>query len=234
MKAGEAERRSTGENERVEMTRLAKIPVLPYQKFNLRRNPFGELDREEWTQLAVVDIEATLMELVEPGVVIQFVGEKGYGKTTHLFAIHRRLPQSGYVHIPEGQRAAMPAGVPLLIDEAQRLTRWQQFRVFRSRVPLVLGTHFDFTEKLVRSGRKVRTISVCQHTTANRIYELMNARIVRFRRSEGPVPEVTRATVDRLMESFGANIRGMLHQLYLQFQLISEASESGDLSETKL
>jgi hypothetical protein len=64
---------------------------LPYAHLNLRRNPFGEFSEDERTALALVDIEPIIERLNNPGYVVQFVGEKGYGKTTHLLAIRSRL-----------------------------------------------------------------------------------------------------------------------------------------------
>ena len=95
---------------------------LPYVHLNLRRNPFGEFSEDERTALAVVNVDGICTRLDSPEYAVQFVGEKGYGKTTHLLAILARCSGAGYVHIPEGERAEVPDGCPILIDEAQRLT----------------------------------------------------------------------------------------------------------------
>ncbi|MCP4511738.1 MAG: hypothetical protein GY826_35655, partial [Fuerstiella sp.] len=149
---------------------------LPYAHLNLRRNPFGEFSEDERTALALVDVDAIITRLDDPQYVVQFVGEKGYGKTTHLLAIRSRLRDAGYVHIPEGERAPIPSGCPILIDEAQRLTCWQQLQVFRSNIPLVLGTHRDFHRQLRLAGRVVETIDVQQGTDVERLHRLLNAR----------------------------------------------------------
>ncbi len=198
---------------------------LPYAHLNLRRNPFGEFSEDERTALARVDVDPIIARLNDPRYVVQFVGEKGYGKTTHLLAIRSRLPGAGYVHIPEGERAAVPSGCPILIDEAQRLTQWQQFQVFRSNTPLVLGTHRDFQRKLRRAGRVVETIEVEQGTDTERLHRLLNARIEWVRRGDGQMPSITLPTADNLLKEFGPNIRGILHQLYTAFQNLNEITD---------
>jgi hypothetical protein len=198
---------------------------LPYAHLNLRRNPFGEFSEEERTALALVDVDAIIARLDDPQYVVQFIGEKGYGKTTHLLAIRARLHDAGYVHIPEGERAPIPSGCPILIDEAQRLTRWQQFQVFRSNIPLVLGTHRDFHRQLRLAGRVVETIDVQQTIDVERLHRLLNARIQWVRRSDGPIPSITPETADRLRKEFGADIRGILHQLYAVFQNLNEIAD---------
>ena len=113
---------------------------LAFLHLNLKRNPFGEITEDERARLAVVDIDRILAALQNPHCAVQFLGEKGYGKTTHLIALRSRLSGAGYVHIPEGETRPLPEGNPIMIDEAQRLTWWQQKTLFRKKVPLVLGT----------------------------------------------------------------------------------------------
>jgi hypothetical protein len=204
------------------VTTLATSPLLPFAHLNLRRNPFGEFSIEDWTRLADVDLEEFDELLAEPGSVVQFVGEKGYGKTTHLLAIGARFPGSGYVHIPEGERAEVPAGNPVLIDEAQRLTWRQRRQVFRSSVPLVLGTHRDFTRELSRAGRRVRTVAVEGRMNATRLTRILNSRIECVRRGEGPVPGVLYETAAGLLERFGPDIRRIQLELYMTFQNMND------------
>lgn len=187
---------------------------LPYQHLNLRKNPFGDFSEDERTTLAVVEIDDVLRLLQSPRAVVQYVGEKGYGKTTHLLAIRSCTPGSRYVHIPEGERVKLPTGDPILIDEAQRLTLWQRRQLFRGTVPLVLGTHRNFEAALRRVGRSVTTIHVQDSTSANRLHTLLNARIEWVRRGPGEVPTVTIETAQQLFARFGPNVRGMLGELY--------------------
>ena len=191
---------------------------LPYSHLNLRRNPFGEFSVAERVALADVDVDQFDALLANPTAALQFVGEKGYGKTTHLLAIRGRFAEAGYVHIAEGQRASIPVGRPLLIDEAQRLTWWQQWCVFRGRVPLVLGTHRDFTSLLLRAGRRVRTIAVRDCMDPPRLSRLLNARIGWVRRADGPLPRVRVETAAQLLQQFGPDIRSIEHELYAVFQ----------------
>jgi len=200
-------------------------PRLPYADLNLRQNPFGELTVDDWAALAQVEVDAIVAKLSDPKYVVQFVGEKGHGKTTHLLALRSRFTSAAYVHIPEGQRVQIPTGNPVLIDEAQRLTRWQQFSIFRPHAPLVLGTHHDFTKRLRLAGRTVETIHVQQSTDVHKLHRLVNARIAWARRTDGPLPSVTQQTAQELLQKFGPNIRGALHELYVTFQNLSQVCD---------
>ena len=194
---------------------------IPFAHLNLRRNPFGEFSPEEIAALAQVEIDEVAAQLGDPAFAAQFVGEKGFGKTTHLLAIRARFPGAGYVHIAEGERGVIPAGRPLLIDEAQRLTWRQQRKVFRDPVPLVLGTHVDFHRALTRAGRRVITIRVAERMNTDRLHDLLNARIRWVRRGDGPLPAIRRQTARRLLEQFGPDVRRIQQDLYLTFQRLS-------------
>lgn len=195
------------------------MTVLPFAHLNLRRNPFGELTVDERTNLAEVEVESALHHLKLPRSVVQIVGGKGYGKTTHLLALAGHFPGCAYVHIAEGHRGVIPvSGEPLLIDEAQRLTFDQRWLVMRSDRRLILGTHHDFENALSRARRPVLTLAADRLTEDARIFRILNARIQSARREAGPIPSITQDTASRLHAQFGSDLRSMEHSLYQVFQ----------------
>jgi hypothetical protein len=203
------------------MHSLAPAISIPFAHLNLRRNPFGQFSPEEIALLADVQLDEVFAQMDDPRCAVQFVGEKGYGKTTHLLAIRARFPAAGYVHIAEGTRARIPRGRPLLIDEAQRLTWTQRRWVFRPGVPLALGTHRDFRGALVRAGRRVETIEVGKRMNPERLHGLLNARVSWVRRCDGPLPAIRPETARRLLAQFGPDVRRIQRELYVTFQNMS-------------
>lgn len=109
----------------------------PYATYNLRRNPFGELTRDERAELAVVDgLDEWIQALNDERTAIQFVGDCGFGKTTHLLAIEKRLPEAAYIYYPEtGPRPPLPCQRPVLVDEADRMGWRQHMRLLRRGWP---------------------------------------------------------------------------------------------------
>lgn len=206
------------------------MPQLPFKHLNLRRNPFGEFTAKERTQLAIVELSSALDHLQRRAQkrppALQIIGEKGFGKTTHLLSMATYFPNAIYVHIPEGEHAIIPsAEEPLFIDEAQRLTLWQRFWIFRSRRTLILGTHRDFTKHLERAGRSVLTLDAARHTTPERIEQILNDRIRSVRRSSDAIPVVTRATAEKLSAMYGYDLRSMQHHLYDVFQNLGSVQD---------
>lgn len=197
--------------------------ALPFAHLNLRFNPFGELPRDVRGFLAVVDIEQFLGPLRQPRFAVQFIGDQGRGKTTHLLAIQHNLPRAAYVYIDEFEKhPPIPSGNPLLIDEAQRLS-WLERRVaFRKGVGLAIATHDDLSGPLQKFGYQVTTVSVDGLIHPRQLLECFNKRIAYARRASGPLPSVTLQTATKLHRMFGTDIRAMEGHLYDLFQELED------------
>ena len=184
------------------------------------------MSRDERVPLARVEIQEALNHLEQPRACVQFVGDRGQGKTTHLLALASRFPGSAYVHIPEHERCRIPKlGDPLLIDEAQRLTIYQRWQVLRSSRRLILGTHEDFARVLSHARRPVLTLAADRLTDAGRLCKIFNARIEAARRATGPVPTITLGTATALHARFGSDIRSIEHALYEIFQQLRDVQD---------
>ncbi|HID74650.1 MAG TPA: hypothetical protein EYP56_01485 [Planctomycetaceae bacterium] len=196
--------------------------ALCFAHLNLRRNPFGEPQREERAALAVVDVSRWVWRLKRPGVALQFMAPPGHGKTTTLLAIMAHFPQGAYLHVEEGRRPWIPRAEPLAIDEWDRLSRRWRRRVLRRQVALALGTHEDFSQELLCAGYEVETVWLKDAVDADRLWEILNRRIEWARRGPGPVPRVGRGTARALVARFGGNLRAIERLLYEQFQHLGE------------
>lgn len=191
---------------------------LPYAHLNLRRNPFGWLSEDDRAELACVDVGAIIERLRDRTCAVQFVGEKGFGKTTHLLAIRRLLPNASYAHLATRGDLFDASGDPVIVDEAQRLTRRQRRQLFGMPVALVLGTHVDLMRDLRRSGREVVTVAVEGSMSQERLQALLQVRVEHARRGPGHLPMVTLATAGRHLQRHGPDVRAILDDLYLHIE----------------
>lgn len=194
----------------------------PYSVYNLRRNPFGELTRAERAELAVVeDLDTWVEALRDQRTAIQFVGNCGFGKTTHLLALERRLGSSKYVYYPEtGPRPALPRERPVLVDEADRMGWWQHLRLLRGSGPIAIGTHVDYSLRLRLMGYRVLKVDLEQPREPNLVARILNRRIESSRLVEGvAVPQVDLAFAEQLLRRFHSNLRCIEQYLYDRFQL---------------
>jgi hypothetical protein len=201
------------------------LPTRPFVHLNLRFNPFGEMDLSDRAELAVVDILPLIGRVSRPGQAIQFIGDKGRGKTTHLLALHHGFPEAPYIHLDIGWRGQIPQGHPLFIDEVQRVPRLQRQEVFSRPVSFILGTHVDYETELRRAGLEVQTIEPGPLLNADRLETILAKRIEWARRGPGPLPQVSRSTVEQLIKRFGDDVRAMEGNLYEMFQNLNRVTD---------
>jgi hypothetical protein len=180
------------------------------------------MDPGRRADLAVVDIDEIVSQLRSPRFAVQFLGDCGRGKTTHLLAIRASFARAPYMHIAEGQRVReLPearAGVPIFLDELQRLPRNLRRKLPAGKNPLAVGTHKDLQRALVRAGYEVRTVRPAGLLDAARIKRIFERRIEHARRSPGALPAIRGETIADLLRRYGSNVRGMEHEMYERFQ----------------
>lgn len=193
---------------------------LPLAALNLRENPFGECTAQQRAELAVVDLDPARRFLEGTRRAVQFIGDCGRGKSTHLHALRVQLSSARYVYLPEvGRPPRLPDADPLLVDEAQRLSAWRRWRLLRRGSNLVLGTHVDLGKPLRRAGYRVQTIRVAESLTATQIAKIANRRIAAVRLGlDRPIPRLSVAEAARLQRCFGTDVRAMESYLYERIQ----------------
>jgi len=194
---------------------------LAYAHLNLRRNPFGEPERCERGALAVVDESehaGWVRRLRRPGFALQFIGDAGRGKSTHLLSLHRHFPDSPFVYVGEGERPRLPPGTPFFLDEAQRVGRRRLARLFRRAGSLVIGSHDDHAQDLAEAGLDVVTVHPARGLDTDRLSRILHRRIGWARRGPGRVPAIAPADTAALLNEYGSDIRAIERRLYHVFQ----------------
>ena len=207
---------------------------MPWAWCNLRRNPFGELSREERPEVAVVDVQAITDLVSSNHQAVQLIGGCGRGKTTRMLVLHRELPESTYAYLSEFEPCpSIAAGSPVLIDEAQRLPRKIRKRVFASGLPLVLATHKDLTRPLKRAGYHVVTFHIGETNSPDLVCEALNRRIVASAiDSNCEVPALSLDDATTLVARFGSDIRAIEGYLYDVVQAQTFQNKNSDLRES--
>lgn len=200
--------------------------TLPFAHLNLRRNPFGELTEDEWARLAVLELTSLERALDAPRAAVQLVGDSGRGKTTHLLALSHRAPGAQRVRVEPGTRRLDASGDPLLVDEAQFLSRRGRRRLFAGPDRLVLGTHVDLASELRAAGRSPVTRRLDDGPDAATLAALVERRIEAARRGPGPLPRVRGEALGRLRAEHGSNVRALIGRLYEVFQQMKEIGDA--------
>jgi len=198
---------------------------LAYAHLNLRWNPFGAISIEDAPQLAVVDVEAFVDRLQRPGFALQFLGEPGRGKTTHLLALCEYFPQAPYLHFRENAEMPEILQAPLLfLDDTQWLSTSIRKRIFSRQASIVIGTLKDHSKELIKAGLEYCSVYL-KGATADTLETIVQRRIDWARRRPGPVPGVPESEVARLIQEYHCDTRAILSRLYDEFQALEEITD---------
>lgn len=194
---------------------------LPFAHLNLRRNPFGELPLTDRGKMAVpsINLESIIAQLEKPRFAVQFLGDKGRGKTTHLLALRVHFPEAPYIHIGEQEPVPRIPRVPLVfLDEMQRIPPRQRKRLFKRNTSWVIGTHEDHQVEMERAGLEVHMHRFCG-LDVEQLVTLANRRISMVVRDiEQPVPVLDASSAQRLIRLYSDDVRAIEGHLYDVFQ----------------
>jgi len=198
-------------------------PYFHYSHLNLRRNPFGEATTEQRIQLAVANMDEIRVLFCRPKSAIQFIGDHGRGKTSHLLALKRELLakqglNTPYLRLRDDWR--IPHSKHLLLDEGELLWRRPFWRLITVQ-SLAISTHRDLSGLLRAFGFSVCTIQIGAATSSN-LREIFEKRIEWARQGTGPVPQISETTTKSLIERYGDDVRAMEDALYDHVEAMQE------------
>jgi len=153
----------------------------PYARCGLTGNPFVEEPAQAWTEPGWA--ERTPADPPQPGqgVLLQFVGVKGAGKSTTLRRYRSGFP-APWRYVPPGPGRWRPLPVAPLVywdelDRSPALLRAQAWRrAARTRATVVAGTHVDLAGEAARAGLSVQTF-VLPPITVTELTEWAQARL---------------------------------------------------------
>ncbi|MEC9440206.1 MAG: hypothetical protein VYE40_03775 [Myxococcota bacterium] len=194
---------------------------LPYAHLNLRRNPFAFPALDQLERLAIVDIDRHIPKLLAGGYVVQFIGEQGRGKTTHMRTLHARVQaESGqdeipYLYFPEDDpHPKIPWSAPILfLDETQRLSWWTRRKLWRSGKGLAIATHQNHRHEFERA-RMPHEVVFIEGLSVEKLERIVTARFEWARRGEGAIPWLAREDLEELIARFGDDLRAIELLLY--------------------
>ena len=187
------------------------------RQLNLSRNPFGEPPLTDRPLLAQVAIEEPLALLrTRPRAVVQYLGECGRGKSTHMHALRAAIaPEAPYLYIAPDHTPRLPCDVPVLcVDETQRLGWWARRRLWRGDQALIIATHRDHSREILNAGRPLHAVMLDELSEA-RLRAILQARIDwAIHDPSRPTVSLSSALIEGAAMHFGADVRAILSQLY--------------------
>lgn len=122
--------------------------IILNQHINFKYNPFGGLSDMEISKVLVpkVNFEEIIFELnQQEHLVVEFLGKKGRGKTSHLKYLNQIHPSSQYFSLNKKKNQfnkIIDCNESLIIiDSIHHLSLSQRLKIYRAKKKLVISTH---------------------------------------------------------------------------------------------
>lgn len=218
-------------------TALESLRANSFERWSLRRNPFGELPRGERATLACVDTTETAAFLNAAGDrerrALQLVAGHGRGKSTHLIALHARdFPHAPFskLHLSDAVPGAVPHERIHFVDSIENLS-WLGRRKLYSQCPvLACTTHRDLSRELRRAGYHTHSLRVGIRSL-DELRPIIAARIdaaslpaASLPGGSPPRPTLTR--LEELYQAYGDDVRSIEHALYQDYERLRAGAPS--------
>ncbi len=198
-------------------------PLIKNQGLRFLFNPFGGLSAEEIEQVIVprFDKEEMLQRILDAKPkIIEFVGKQGRGKTMHLTLLHELLAEYPLVLLSARNNtldiAALQTPI-LFIDSIHHLSLRQRIRLYKHVPTIVLTTHHRRALEYAIARKTYQSISF-NSIDIDILRQLLISRIqLALPPTDNPI-ELEEAVLQRLLQKYNDDYRGILNYLYDEFQ----------------
>ncbi|AXT51479.1 hypothetical protein D1818_11775 [Aquimarina sp. BL5] len=187
-------------------------------------NPFGGIDDEELIE--VMDPKYSFEELTNTlnqnkPIIIQFVGKKGRGKTTHLRALHQLISNSKIYFLDRNgyRNITNPGNLNIFIDSVHHIPLRKRLQLWRqANTSYVITTHWFRNLELYLCNRTYKTFHF-KGVTLEKLEKILKKRISQYSSLEQNEVIIDKKVLQILLKQFGDNIRGVLNFLYDCFKV---------------
>jgi len=187
-------------------------------------NPFGGLSDRELNGVLLPDYDLSTIadQLRTNRSIIEFVGKKGRGKTSHLRMLSYLLPEAELLLLDRRSTAEeinhSEASI-LLIDSIHHLSLVSRNKLFKQNRSLLFTTHHSKRLELFLAGQSSKSYYF-KGIDAEKLQTILKNRI------EQAIPEGQSFTINtvylnRLIKKHGDHYRGIINELYHQFQQLN-------------
>lgn len=190
------------------------------KNLHFKYNPFGSISQDELEQIIVPkkSIKKMLDDInTEEGMIVQLVGFKGRGKSTHLFHLHQIIDKYPLIRLSEQSsfeelNACDSEGI--FIDSIHHLPFRKRIETYKRFNKIILTTHFTRGVEYFFAGKKYHSYPIKGIEKAD-LLEIIKRRITIAQ--SNPIEktvEVNEQLIDDLLRKYKDNIRGIINELY--------------------
>lgn len=197
--------------------------IFSHQKLKFNYNPFGGLRQEEIKDTIIPHFdleEVRTMITSKELLLIQFLGKKGRGKTTHLIHLHQFFPSAPLLLLDRNPDLSILDDLPndlLFIDSIHHIPLIRRIKLFKKTNTIIFSTHVSRSLEARIAAKKIMMIHF-KGITPERLTKILRQRIQKSLKVSNSLFDIDQEIVQQLIKRFGDDYRGILNYLFDEFQ----------------
>lgn len=194
---------------------------LPHKKLQtqFKFNPFACILDEDVHKVIVPKIdfeELTKTIRTRSNILIEFVGKKGRGKTTHLTLANQLTPESTIFYLNKNfdtDKILECKSKIILIDSIHHIPIRKRNQLFRSQKTILFTTHHSKYIEAKLAGKEIVKYAF-KGLQRDELISITNKRFHLATKHKVPTPNLSSKEANKLINKYGDNIRGIINHLY--------------------
>ncbi len=208
-------------------TPISKMPIhQSITQFNF--NPFGGILNEDLEKIIVpkIDLEGIAIKInSSKSLAIEFIGEQGRGKTTHLFYLQKQMDQFPLFRLDAKSTLSnilINDSSTVFVDSIHHLNLVDRIKLFKAKQKVIYTTHWNRRFECIIASKDYHSIKL-KGIDTNLLTEILNKRLNLAAKSALDEKEkFTNLEAKQLIKKFGDNYRGIINYLYMKYQCQKE------------
>ncbi|MFK7972168.1 MAG: hypothetical protein AB8F95_17495 [Bacteroidia bacterium] len=184
------------------------------------QNPFAGVDLDTVEQIIVprFDVDDLVQKIRQAeSLVVAFEGKKGRGKTTHLALLHQKLPECPFFKLNSDANVQSILSHPspiVLIDSIHHLSLSERLAVYKAKKVVILSRHWRRGWEYRLAKKQVHRIPF-KGISLSVLKSIVEKRLAGTSRSNMMLDDTT---LNKLIAKHGDHYRGIINELFDQFQ----------------
>lgn len=197
--------------------------ILLDDNIDFHYNPFAGINLEEVGSILVpkFDVEALVQKIeTSESLIVEFVGKKGRGKTTHLVHLHHHLSQYPIYLLNRGAnfKEILDDSSPVVfIDSMHHLNMVQRNAIFRKKNIVILTTHWTKALEYRLSGKPLLRIRF-RGLTLPMLRSIVHKRLMLARTDHSQDILINDEALRFLLKKHKDDYRAIINELFDNFQ----------------
>ncbi len=190
---------------------------------NYKHNPFAGVFEEDIETILVpkFNVDDLIHQIHNTkSLAIEFIGKQGRGKTTHLVYLHKKMEHYPLFLCDENTNVndiINNKSDVVFIDSIHHLNFLERVKIFKAKKIVIYTTHWSRKIACLLAQKNKLTLRF-KGINKETLHEIINKRLELASRDDSNKNTIHNSEINKLIDNFGDNYRGIINHLYKQYQ----------------